>query len=1059
MSPKQLYRSTIWGNHHLRQYLPRYAPIQEWRFSSSWGKKPESSTSSSHKVEPTEEEDWYTRWEKQKLRQYEDFMKRVEYDPYTALFGKNWLSFSDGITEPKTAKTTSAASPRETLVPKSARSQENGTSKSKSSSTRTYENSDSWGTQSKSGTMPTEAYDREYEIDPITNRKVLKTYASGVSSVGHAEPQVVEKAFDIFSKRWDLVSSTPLDSRPFMVEHAQALSNSHPPSKDTPAASATENGNGNGNGWLAQEGFGNFHGPQANARPALQPHEAKTETKATKIESALDRHLSRKSTNEKEKSDRPQLQYKPEENKTEDVDLLRPSDVRASAGLRGNSPKETDVDKQARRQELEQNYEKCSLDHASQLNSGAVSDEPKQKRDDRPVKTSKEPELRFGSWLKETLQDAELKDKEASKDTSTVRVKGPSDATNFDPISINQKSESVSKPELSEPSNAVASEAQHEAKDKASKLKAQIVPFKAKLDAMKADYDSLRLQWLQEIRRMREKAAKKEAEVKAEKAAKRLREIHEEEIKTQKVAMEAMEMRSSRGGTNTTNTALAKSIRNVDGEKPSPRRLQSFLQGEGDMASNVHEFAGRDRWYKRKAPHAMDAKDVEMDAKVQKLAADRALIREIRGIYEDTYGTIDTKHRQTYFLSNPLKGHSVQPITSSSKMTTLQGQLPSSDTSKIESPRSLEEPQTSDALEIVQKLFSQLREAQSVIQDFRRQMKQAMGPSDQIVNFISAYEKIVTHIVRTSGQLAKVRLDGTIHKGCVETIAAANSEKSTTNRPLSTTEPKSTDLEVQKVTMPNTYCVLAYDSATQEVRSVEGATPAPFSKEESLLPLDALNRSSNPGKFLPHVMSLGDKGYVPVSASSNVLVFKKEVILQDLAEIEKIDARKEGNPTRNPPDHSPVVAGGSVHKRGGDGPFDRITEEDIQKYRQTPLQGIEMEQQEVTEAQKQTGEKMEKGHEKVEEADRAALDRFEKVLRQTSASLASRSHTPSDKVHRQEPVFSGSRQGRWVDNSVKGKKNKRTAGRRRKTKHMLIAGFCTAACCYCVGVASEMMRG
>lgn len=1059
MTPKQLYRSTIWGNNHLRRYLPRYAPIQEWRFSSSWGKKPETSSSSSNKVEPDEEEDWYTRWEKQKLRQYDDFMKRVEHDPYTALFGKSWLNFSDEVTEPKPARTTSPGAPRETSVPRNGRPPENGPSKSKPS--RTSENKDSSGTQSKCGTMPTQEHDQEYEIDPITNRKVLKTSASGVSTVRHIKPQVVEEAFDVFSQRWDLVSPTPMDSRFIMVEHAQTLSNSHLPSKDTPAT-------GNGDGWLAQEGFGDVQEPQAKAQTTLQSHNAKANTKATKIESALDRHLSRKRTNEREKNDRPQLQYKPEENKTEDVDLLRPSDVRASAGLRGNSPKETDIDKQARRQKLERNYERCSLDRASQSARGTASDELVEKRDDRPVETSKEPELRFGSWLKGTLEDAKLKDKEASKGTSTVRVNRLSDATNFESVSVDQKPDSTPafKTEfVSEPSNVMAPDVQAEARDKANKLKAQIVPFKARLDAMKADYDSLRLQWLQEIRRMKEKAAKKEEEVKAQKLAKRVREVHEEEIETQKVAMEAMEMRSSHGGTNTANTALAKSIGDDDGQKPAPRRLQSFLQGEGDMASNVHEFAGRDRWYKRKAPHAMDAKDVEMDAKVRKFAADRALIREIRGIYEDTYGTIDTEHRQTFVRSLPLEKNSSQSITSPSKMVGLHAQLPSSDPSRIESSRGLEEPQSSDALEIVQRLFGQLREAQSVIQDYRRQTKQASGPSDQIVNLISAFEKSVMHIVRTSGQLARVRLDETIHKGSVEAIAAANSKKPTTNRPLSTTEPKPTDLEVREATKLNTYCVLAYDSATQEVQSAEGTTLAPFSKEESLLPLDALNRLRNPGKFLPHVMSLGNKGYVPVSGSSNVLVFKKEVTLQGSAEIKKADARKEPNPIRSLPDHLRAIAGGSIRERCSDGLLTGITKEDIQEYRQTPLQGIEREQQEVTEAQKQTAEKMDKAHEKVEKARQTAMDGienkkqpFEEAQKQQSASSASRSHTPGNKVHRQETVFSGSRQGRWVDNSVKAKKNKRAAGRRRKTKHMLMAGVFTAACCYCVGVASEMMH-
>lgn len=1038
---KQVYRSILWSNHHLQQYLPRYAPIKEWRFSSSWRKKSEIPSSSRNEAEANEQEDWYTRWEKQKLRQYDDFMKRVEHDPYTALFGRTWPKFSGENTEPKAARTQSPNSPAENSVPRNERTPENWPSDSKSSS-KIFGNSDISGRQSKCETTPVQDCDQEYDIDPITNRKVFKTSASPVSTVGPKSPQAIPagKVFDDFLKRWNLVSPTPLDRRFVMVEHVRPSSDSHLTSKDSPPLKPH-----NGDGWLAQEGFGNNREPKANAQPSLHVHEAKPNPTATKIESALDRHLSSKSTKEIEKNDRLQLQYKPKENKTEDVDLLRPSDVRASAGLRGSLPKETDFDKQARRQRLEKNYESCSLDRASQVAGEAASNKRVQKKEDRPVEEGTAPELRFGSWLKGTLRNTKPRDKEALKGTSAVWVNELSDAKDFDPVSIDQTSDSTPVPKnktVSEPLTAVALEAQAEARDKASKLKAQVVPFKAKLDAMKADYDSLRQQWLQEIRRMKEKAAKKEEEVKAQEVAKRVREIHDEEIRTQKKAMEAMEMRSSHGSTESAKTGLAKGTGNDDGEKAGPRRLQSFLQGEGDMASNVHEFAGRNRWYKKKAPHAMDAKDIEMDAKLQRLATDRALIREVRGIYEDAYGTIDTKHRQPHDLSVPEMSPSSRSISSSSGSVDLHAQLPSSSASIIECPRGLDESQSSDAIKIIQKLFGQLREVQAVIQDYRSQTKQALGSNDQNSNTFktsSASENSVMQIVKTAGQLARVRPGVMIEQGSVKN-----------------------DLEVQKATKLNAYCILAFDSDTQKVNSAEGTTLAPFSQEESLLPLDALNRLSNPSKFLPHVMSLGDKGYKPVSGTSNILVFKKQATPQESAEMKKTDAEKVPKPIRNPVDDPPVSHDGFIGDWGGNWPSDAI-----QAYGQAQLQGIEAEQQKIKEAREQVIEKIEKEHQRVEEARKTAIDDmnnktkyFEDGQKQQSASPVSASHASSDKVRRQETVFSGSGQPRWLDNSVKATKRKRGAGRRREAmKHMLMAAGLTAACCYCVGVASEMMHG
>ena len=1048
LTRKQIYRSTFWGNHHLRRYLPRYVPIQEWRFSSSWGNKPETYSRKRNDAEANEEDDWYSRWEKQKLRQYDDFMKRVEHDPYTALFGKSWLNFGGEDNEPRAVRISSRDSRKGTSEPKTERDPGNGPSRPKSNNMKIPVDRDLGGRPSKSEPMPTPEHDQEYEIDPITNRRILKSSPSPASALGHIKAQVKdgERDSEPFHKCWAVVPCTPSGHRLIMVEHAQVWSSSNAPSKDTPIQPH------NTRPWLAQEHFVEHQEPEVDPQPILQTHDAKPNKTATKIESALDRHLSSKSAHEKERNERPRLQYKPEETKTEDIDLLRPSDVRASAGLRGNPPKETDIEKQARRKKLEENYERCSLNRASQSAGEAASNTFAQKREDRPERKGIATELRFGSWLKETLQDAKPESKEASKSMPATWVDKSSNARNFDPKSIDQVSDLTPPPNnavISESSNTMAPEAQVKAMDKASKLKAQIVPFKAKLDAMKADYDFLRQEWLHELRRAKEQAAKKEEEMKAQKFAKRAREIHEAEIKTQKVAMEAMETRSGNRTTNTAEAALAKSIGKDYVEGSAPRRLQSFLQGEGDMASNVHEFAGRDRWYKRKARHAMDADDAEVDAKLQKLASDRALICEIRGIYEDTYGTIDTKHRQPHVLSTT-------PAGSHAGITKF--------------PKRLDKSEIADALVIIQKLFGQLREVQSIVKDYRSQTNQVLDFNDRAIDMSEthfAFEKSVMQILGTSLRLARVRSRGITSRVSGEATAAADSKKPTVITPPSTTESKPTNLEAQKATKLNTYCILAYDSASESVKSVEATTVAPFSKEESLLPLDALNRLSNPGKFLPHAISLGAIGYEPVSGTTNILVFKRKSTPQDLMENKQTDAMEKPTRARNALDHKPVVPDVSFGTRSGNSSSNPATDEGIHESHQAQLRGIEAEQQKA-QARKEAVENMEINIQKAIKASGTAADSIQKEKQalersqtQRFASSASPSNTTSDMVHRQEMVFSGSHPGRWIDHSFKSRRSKRAAaGRRRRTmRRMLMAGAFTAACCYCVGVGSEMMRG
>lgn len=83
--------------------------------------------------------------------------------------------------------------------------------------------------------------------------------------------------------------------------------------------------------------------------------------------------------------------------------------------------------------------------------------------------------------------------------------------------------------------------------------------------------------------------------------------------------------------------------------------------GEGDIDPKVVDFNDPDKVFKKKAPHATTEEDQKHEQKLQAAAAeeqgktqekekDRALYREVRRIYEEAYGTIDTKHSQGALL-------------------------------------------------------------------------------------------------------------------------------------------------------------------------------------------------------------------------------------------------------------------------------------------------------------------------------------------------------------------------------------------------------------------------
>jgi hypothetical protein len=80
-----------------------------------------------------------------------------------------------------------------------------------------------------------------------------------------------------------------------------------------------------------------------------------------------------------------------------------------------------------------------------------------------------------------------------------------------------------------------------------------------------------------------------------------------------------------------------------DAEEPAT----STLEGEGDLCKHVHVYAERSPLFNRSPATFKERAETEKRAwaKHDQKVKDHALVREIRGIYEDQYGLIDTRHR------------------------------------------------------------------------------------------------------------------------------------------------------------------------------------------------------------------------------------------------------------------------------------------------------------------------------------------------------------------------------------------------------------------------------
>ncbi|KAH7384742.1 hypothetical protein BKA64DRAFT_581582 [Cadophora sp. MPI-SDFR-AT-0126] len=94
-------------------------------------------------------------------------------------------------------------------------------------------------------------------------------------------------------------------------------------------------------------------------------------------------------------------------------------------------------------------------------------------------------------------------------------------------------------------------------------------------------------------------------------------------------------------------------------------------------------------------------------------------------------------------------------------------------------------------------------------------------------------------------------------------------------QPESTTEPSSQPLDqFANTPEPTLYKILAYDPTMQSVSIAETTSIVPDSSD-SLTPAEVLLRLSNPSKFFPHFQSLQSHGYEIVAGSGDVLVFRK----------------------------------------------------------------------------------------------------------------------------------------------------------------------------------------
>ncbi|KAI7565638.1 hypothetical protein KC317_g6228 [Hortaea werneckii] len=279
------------------------------------------------------------------------------------------------------------------------------------------------------------------------------------------------------------------------------------------------------------------------------------------------------------------------------------------------------------------------------------------------------------------------------------------------------------------------------------------------------------------------------------------------------------------------------------------------VQAEGDFDPKICDFAAADggKWYKQPTCPPQPSKEEMVQA--EQKARDRALVDEVKGIYEQHYGPIDVQHRQVR-ESEPKSREEVQ------------------NKRFMEDPRFINNPAWEEALE-----------KYKVRGDWYKSEKQKAREAE-----IAARREKESHPTQASSTPVQDKkiVDDASPKLIPTGLANQQNEKATT--------PEVAPVSAIEWEHPPLYKVLAYDSGNDKFSTATTTTPA-FSGATVETPISipqALSQLYQPARFVPHFAELQQEGFQVIHGTRDLLVFKKVKIANDTSSAKEADAASSG---------------------------------------------------------------------------------------------------------------------------------------------------------------------
>ncbi|GAB1744096.1 hypothetical protein NU219Hw_g1127t1 [Hortaea werneckii] len=344
------------------------------------------------------------------------------------------------------------------------------------------------------------------------------------------------------------------------------------------------------------------------------------------------------------------------------------------------------------------------------------------------------------------------------------------------------------------------------------------------LDADKAKY-------VDKIKSLRQELDRtfKQSAVQGEKHIERIRYLESELAKTRRQHPTAPSATSS-----------SKSARSVGSADTTAKEVQA----EGDFDPKICDFAAADgaKWYKQ--PTCPPRPSKEEMAQAEQKARDRALVDEVKGIYEERYGPIDVEHRQVR-ESKSASGDGVKD-------------------------KRVAEVEHDPAL------GKALREHEGKAKGYGFQ-PDSLAEQLKLKGKIAREAEIArqerdAHEAQASSSLVKDKniVDDASPKLIPTELASKQNENPTTSE----VPPAAGGIEWES---PPLYKVLAYDSGNDKFSTATTTTPA-FSGATVETPISipqALSQLYQPARFVSHFAELQREGYQVIHGTRDLLVFKK----------------------------------------------------------------------------------------------------------------------------------------------------------------------------------------